>query len=218
MDFKDFEELSYKYFSTGGSKKLREKSKDVLTSKANQILNVLNEDDKVVDAGCGGNQFKTIFPNLVAFDMVDYGNQDFVSTILDAPIEKESQDAVLCFGVLHECPNEYHKPNIEKMLSWLKSNGQLIMKCKQRKVINKHPGMDLIAKPDVLNYQEYFDQGMWSKERIDQFTEELNLKINWIRPIKVSRKQQWFGNSDFESQYDDDIVFDGYVWSWGKNV
>ena len=116
MDFKDFEELSYKYFSTGGSKKLREKSKDVLTTKANQILNVLNEDDKVVDAGCGGNQFKGIFPNLVAFDMVDYGNQDFVSTILDAPIEEESQDAVLCFGVLHECPDEYHKPNIEKML------------------------------------------------------------------------------------------------------
>ena len=30
----------------------------------------------------------------------------------------------------NECPDEYHLPNIVKMLSWLKPDGQLIMKSK----------------------------------------------------------------------------------------
>ena len=219
---KDFEDLGKKYFSVPGHRRLRS-IKRVLTQEGihgreNSIVNLLDKHASIVDAGCGGNPFKTIFPNLIAFDMVDYGNQDFVCSILEAPIQENSQDVVLCFGVLHECPDEYHKPNIVKMLSWLKPDGQLIMKCKKTKVIKKHPGGG--KKRKILQeYGIYFDQGLWPQERINQFTNDLNLKINFIRPILITRKQQLNGDNNpiFNSKYADDIMFDGYVWSWSKN-
>ena len=98
--------------------------------------------------------------------------------------------------MLHECPNEYHLPNIEKMLSWLKPGGKLIMRCKAAPVLNKHPaGLDV--KSPVGVYRQYLDQGLWSKERINQFTKDLNLVIEWIHPV---------------------VLFEGYNWCWNKNV
>ena len=214
---KDFEDLGKKYFSVPMHRKLRS-IKRGLHERKNSTVNLLDKNASIVDAGCGGNPFKTIFPNLIAFDMVDYGNQDFVCSILEAPIEEGTQDVVLCFGVLHECPDEYHLPNIVKMLSWLKPNGQLIMKSKRTKVINKHPDMKIRRKV-VQEYEKYLTQGMWTEERINQFTNDLNLKINFLKPVLISRKQQWEeGNSIFDSKYDNDIMFDGYTWSWSKNA
>ena len=82
-------------------------------SKEHDIRAIFPLDANIVDAGCGVNPYRKYFSNLIGFDFIDYGNQDYVCKILDAPIELESQDGVLCLGVLHECPDEYHLTNIE---------------------------------------------------------------------------------------------------------
>ena len=220
--FKEFEEISRIYFSTNGSRELRRGSK-VHKNASNDFLYSLPKNANVVDAGCGSSYFKGIFPNLIAFDIVDYGNQDYVCSIMNAPIEEGSQDGVFCFGVLHECPDEYHLPNIEKMLSWLKPDGKLIMRCKSKIVKSKHPYMSPYTSKDANIMKEYFDQGLWPIERVNQFTQQLNLTLNWIEPKTITRKQrkqQWNSNpkKHFHSSHNNDIIFDGYIWSWNKNV
>ena len=219
---KEFEALQQEYMGLPGHKKLRsiirvdDKKKRNLP-KYSFIVDKFNLEDNIVDVGCGGSYFKGIFPNLIAFDMVDYGNQDYVCNIFDAPIPEGSQDGVFCFGVLHECPDEYHLPNIEKMLTWLKPNGQLVMRCKSKLVVNKHP----VQRHAIsILHEKYLDQGLWNRERIDQFTQQLNLKINWIKHRVVNRKQQWTNieGANFDPCYDNDIVFNGYIWSWSKSV
>ena len=219
IDFSDFEKKSRNYFNRRVSKLRRKNTKNAGWSNSLDFIKKIGENAKVVNAGCGDNTPFDQLTNLIAFDIVDYGNQNFVSSILDAPIEKESQDVVLCLGVLHECPNEYHLPNIEKMLSWLKPGGKLIMRCKAAPVLNKHPaGLDV--KSPVGVYRQYLDQGLWSKERINQFTKDLNLVIDWINPVVVYRSETRFGVvKDFGNTIsEDDIIFDGYSWSWNKNV
>ena len=212
---KEFEDLSKEYFNVPGHKKLRQAQ---LVSKKYAFVERkgFNKEDNIVDVGCGGNYFKSIFPNLIAFDLVDYGNQDYVCNIFDAPIPEGSQDGVFCFGVLHECPDEYHLPNIEKMLLWLKPNGQLVMRCKAQIVANKHRK----EREYDRRYNQYFNQGLWSRERIDQFTNILGLKLNWIIHRRTLRKDQRADvkGVNFDSSHDNDVMFNGYIWSWSKSV
>ena len=219
---KKYETISKEYFGVPRHRQLRQGQlqNNIGAEKYSFIVDKFNKEDNIVDVGCGGGYFKGIFPNLIAFDLVDYGNQDYVSNILDAPIPEGSQDGVFCFGVLHECPDEYHLPNIEKMLTWLKPNGQLVMRCKAQIVVNKHP-IQRYAITDL--YQKYNEQGMWSRERIDQFTNILNLKLNWVEHKVVTRKQQWAGarnnlevSDNSVAPYDSDVMFDGHLWSWSK--
>ena len=102
------------------------------------------------------------------------------------------------------------------MLTWLKPNGQLVMRCKAKLVTNKHRKERLYAR----KYNEYFDQGLWSRERIDQFTKELNLKLNWIKHRETLRKDQRSNvkRINFNSSHDNDVMFNGHIWSWSKNV
>ena len=211
---KEFEDLSREYFNEPGHKKLRQAQ--LVSKKYPFVVKKFNKEDNIVDVGCGGNYFKSIFPNLIAFDLVDYGNQDYVCNIFDAPIPEGSQDGVFCFGVLHECPDEYHLPNIEKMLSWLKPNGQLVMRCKAQLVVYKHRK----EREDARRDNQYLDQGLCSRERIYQFTKELNLKLNWIKHRETLRKDQRSNvkRINFNSSHDNDVMFNGHIWSWSKNV
>ena len=214
---KEFEDLSKEYFNVPGHKKLRQ-GQTGSVPKYSFVVDKFNKEDNIVDVGCGGSYFKSVFSNLIAFDIVDYGNQDYVCNILEAPIPEGSQDGVFCFGVLHECPDEYHLPNIEKMLTWLKPNGQLVMRCKSKPVTNKHYKERLYARK--RKYSAYSDQGLWSSERIDQFTKDLNLKLNWVKYRKTLRKDQRYNikGINLNSSHDNDVVFDGNIWSWSKSV
>ena len=68
--FKEFEEISRIYFSANGSRELRRGSK-IHKNTSNDFLYSLPKNANVVDAGCGPNAFRTIFPNLIAFDIVE---------------------------------------------------------------------------------------------------------------------------------------------------
>lgn len=224
-DFAEFEKDSLVYYAMPSSTSLRarhNKRNYIGTNNHKRILTELKKANYVVDAGCGGNNFKKWKPFIFAFDIIDYGNQDCVCSIMDAPIKELSQDAVLCLGVLHECPDDYHMPNIQKMLSWLKKDGKLIMRCKSKPSTNKHP--DIQNRRDgVKNFAKYFDQGMWPKARIEKFTKDLNLELEWIVDNMQTRKQKW-KKAELKPpgvdliQDGDEIVFEGYIWCWRKNV
>jgi hypothetical protein len=214
QQFKEFEEISKKYFSTNGSIKLRKEKQGRPHKLARySITDLLDKDANIVDAGCGSNMFRDIFPNLIGFDIVDFGNQDHVCNILEAPIQENSQDGILCLGVLHECPDEYHMPNIEKMVSWLKLGGKLIMRCKEVPVVEKHL---LSGRNGIMS--EYLDKGLWNTERIQAVGSQLNLTLEWKEKVIKSRAEQWRGDSPFSKERDNDIIFEGYVWCWRKNV
>ena len=218
--FKEFEEISKKYFSTTGSIKLRKEKQGKPHKLAGYtITDLLDKDANIVDAGCGSNMFRDIFPNLVGFDIVDFGNQNYVCNILEAPIQENSQDGVLCLGVLHECPDEYHVPNIEKMLSWIKPGGKLIMRCKEKPVTKKHL---LIGKAGHI-MTDYLNKGMWNVDKINQVGKHFNLTLEWKERIIKTRLDQWKSDSPFSipqatAKRDNDIIFEGYVWCWRKNV
>ena len=191
------------YFSTRDHKVMQRKIRN-MTALTSNIISTFDKEAKIIDAGCGGNQYQMHFPNLIAFDPVDYGNQHFVSSILDADIDQESQDGVLCLGVLHECPDDYIQANMEKMLSWIKPGGKLVMKHKATPLtytIN-HPYIDTLKA-----------QGMWDKEKIDEYTNMYNLKLNWIEPWRVTRQQQFYHTKDNPLE----LVIDGFIWCWEKN-
>ena len=81
----------------------------------------------VIDAGCGRNLYKDIIPNLQGFDIGDYEEADFQSTILDANFEKESADAVISQGVIHFYSKATIKKNIKQVVEWVKPGGKLCM-------------------------------------------------------------------------------------------
>tara|TARA_B100000941_G_C28485556_1_gene544773 strand:+ start:881 stop:1603 length:723 start_codon:yes stop_codon:yes gene_type:complete len=230
-EFAEFEHASLAYYSMPastsaraeqGRRNIHRNRNNRLRSNNRLIVKELKKANHVVDAGCGGNHFKQIKPNIFAFDIIDYGNQDCVCSIMDAPIKELSKDVVLSLGVLHECPDNYHMPNIQKMLSWLKKDGKLIMRCKSKPSTNKHPDIQN-RKQQVVNFAKYFDQGLWPKVRIEKFTKDLNLELEWIVDNIQTRKQKW-KHADFKPpgvdliQDGDEIVFEGYVWCWRKYV
>tara|TARA_B100002019_G_scaffold220933_1_gene193720 strand:- start:5467 stop:6108 length:642 start_codon:yes stop_codon:yes gene_type:complete len=204
QDFTEFDQSRLKFFQLPENlSRFSAKRNNAKISKEHDIREIFPLDANIVDAGCGVNPYKKYFPNLIGFDFVDYGNQDYVCKILDAPIELESQDGVLCLGVLHECPDDYHLPNIEKMLSWLRPGGLLIMRHK---------------KETEADYEERRKQhgfwigiGSWPRSRIDEFTNNLNVNLEWI--VEHSTKRTFKHNGQ-----DLKKTFDGHIWCWRKYV
>ena len=88
-----------------------------------------------------------------------------------------------------------YKPNIEKMLSWLKPNGLLIMRHK------KDSGDNLEERKKSLG--SWAGEGSWPRSRINEFTSAFNLKLEWIENHSATRNN---------------IKFDGHVWCWRKYV
>lgn len=198
--FEDFEVERKEFFSR--AKNIIRWGEDLKKTKGNYItknvdlLSLIDVDAKVVDAGCGGARFKKYFKNMIAFDMVDFGSdQDFVSTILEADIESNSQDAVLCLGVLHSCPQDYHLPNLEKLLSWLKVGGKLVM---------RHRSTPQMGQNRIIKYDWHL-QGHWTKEYIDDLTKKLNLELEFFKEDAVINKNEC---DDWETVHS--------VWVWKK--
>ncbi len=210
--FKEFENISRKYFKRRVY--LRRNEPSILGRVFQLVKENFNIEDKIVDAGCGSNMFKSVFPNLVGFDIVDYGNQNFTSSIFDADIEKESQDGVLCLGVLHECPEEYHLPNIEKLLSWIRPGGKLIMRCKEKPVAKKH----LLTGKTGHIMTDYLNKGLWNVDKINQVGKHFNLTLEWKERVIRTRIETWKGDSPFDKEHDNDIIFEGNIWCWRKDV
>ena len=73
-EFAEFEHASLAYYSMPASTsvKAKQRRRNRLTNNNKLIVEELKKANHAVDAGCGGNYFKSLFPNLFAFDIIDY--------------------------------------------------------------------------------------------------------------------------------------------------
>ena len=78
-EFKEFEYASLEYYSMPASTSVRSgqgrrnihRKGNLLRNNNQLIIEELKKANHAVDAGCGGNYFKPLFPNLFAFDIID---------------------------------------------------------------------------------------------------------------------------------------------------
>jgi len=120
----------------------------------------------VIDAGCGHNQFKNKIKNLVGFDVVDFPNADFVSSIQDAKFDKESADVILALGSIQFGSKEEVYEDVEKIVSWLKPTGYIVMRVLKDQVVLGPLG----NKPSLFRYY-------WSEKDIETLSTKYNLTV-----------------------------------------
>jgi hypothetical protein len=82
----------------------------------------------VIDVGCGRNYNKSNIKNLIGFDAMPYPEIDMHCTILEAPFESSSADAIIAYSVLQMLNEKYKIQCYEKVISWVKYNGLLEMR------------------------------------------------------------------------------------------
>lgn len=129
-------------------------------------VNALNP-TLVIDAGCGKNKHKPFIQNLVGFDASPYTHVDLNCSILDAPFEPESADAVLALGSIQYISREYILENIDRVISWVKPGGLIEM----RVMLHDQCSIDYHAVYDK-DAVRYF----WDDELRNEVTQKYDLE------------------------------------------
>jgi len=132
----------------------------------------------VVDAGCGHNKWKHKIKNLIGFDANPFPNIDFQSTILDAPIEVNSVDVLLCLGSIQFVNRDYVEKNLDKALSWVKTNGHIFMR-----VIKK---WDQYSENQLTS--TFKNNYFWEDTDIEYFSNKFNLEV--VGKVHTKQKQK----------------------------
>lgn len=173
---------------------------DWLIRGKQRIIDEVNamDTDLVIDAGCGRNVFKGKIKNLVGFDIVDFPNVDFVSSIQDAEFENESADVVLALGSVQFGNKTDVYEDVAKLVSWVKPGGMLIF----RNRTNSN------SVPDYAkNRQRFNHHYWWTKDDINFLSEKHNLSIiggPHIKEVPCGK----------ENEYTTLMLF----WKWQKNL
>lgn len=148
-----------------------------------QEINLLNP-TLVIDAGCGRNIHKEYIKNLVGFDASPFPEADYHFTILDATFETESADAVLCLGSVQFIDKDYIVKNMEKIISWVKPGGLLVMRV-------------VYADDFVTNYWKTYSPNslsmrcLWNDELRNYITKKHNLEykiVPWQYQSEIDEK------------------------------
>jgi trans-aconitate methyltransferase len=132
----------------------------------------------VVDVGCGKNKWKHKIKNLIGFDANPFPGIDFQSTILDAPIEPNSVDVLLCLGSIQFVDRNYVEENLSKVISWLKPGGYIFMR-----VIKKWDQYSDRQLTTIFK-NNYF----WSNEDLEYLGKKFNLEI--VGEVHTIQKQK----------------------------
>lgn len=120
----------------------------------------------VIDAGCGHNQFKGKVKNLVGFDILNFPNADFISSIQDADFKTQSADVVIALGSIQFGTKQEVYEDVGKIASWLKPSGYIVMRVLKDQVVLGPLG----NKPSLFRYY-------WSEEDIDILSTKYNLTV-----------------------------------------
>ena len=174
-----------------------------LTTRGQKIVDDINamDTDLVIDAGCGRNVFKGKIKNLVGFDIVDFPNVDFVSSIQDAEFENESADVVLALGSVQFGNKTDVYEDVAKLVSWVKPGGILIFR-------NRTDSNSVPYSAKNLRQRFKLDiQYWWTKDDVNFLSEKHNLSI--IGGPHIQERPCGRGN-EFITQ----MLF----WRWRKNV
>lgn len=121
--------------------------------------------DLVIDVGCGKNRFKGHINNLIGFDQSPFPFVDIISTIQDINFREESADVCLGLGSIQFGTRDEVIKDLEKVLSWIKPGGYLIMRTMNQWL---HPGRD---------YAHWDHQYRWTMEDIDELGKKYNLSL-----------------------------------------
>lgn len=121
----------------------------------------------VIDAGCGRNMYKEKIQNLIGFDSGDYQGVDFKSSILDANFDLESADVVMALGSVQFVSLKYIRKNLEKLVSWTRSGGYLIMRAtiKDENILKQ------------IRFNNLIKLVPWPDKFLEEMTKKLNLEI-----------------------------------------
>jgi SAM-dependent methyltransferase len=149
------------------------------------------EGSKVLDVGAGGCPHRKLFSHCQYFtqdfvqlsdnqiqDQLGYGRIDFVSDILDIPVESESFDAVLCTEVIEHVPDPISA--LREMSRILKPGGTLLISAPLQSGLHQEPFhfyggytkywyekfltennfVDLVIEPNGSLYTTHFSLGL----------------------------------------------------------
>lgn len=122
-------------------------------------VNNLNP-NKVLDVGCGYNQFKGRIKNLVGIDPFN-NNSDYMVDILEYNVD-EKYDVILVFGSINFNSFEDIDARIGKVVSLLTDGGRIYMRANPGIQHQKGPWVDVFA---------------WSFDVANQFAKKYNLQL-----------------------------------------
>lgn len=148
----------------------------------------------VIDAGCGHNVFKHKIKNLIGFDIVNFPNADFISSIQDAKFENESADVVIALGSVQFGTKQEVYSDMSKIISWVKPGGHIVMRAIKDQILFGPLG----NKPAKYRYY-------WTDDDINFLTEYHNLSV-----IKGPEVEETLGKNN-------EVRGHRLVWWWRKN-
>ena len=131
------------------------------------LVDVINKQNlkRVLDFGCGYNQFKGRIDNLVGID--PYNNcADYMVDILDFNVEPESFDHIIVLGSLNFNSKEDIESRFKRLVELLMPNGRMYLRA--------NPG---ILWPDG----PYVDIFPWSFEIAHEFAKTYNLSLETFK-------------------------------------
>jgi SAM-dependent methyltransferase len=118
-----------------------------------------NDEPKVLDVGCGTNEYKNIFSDLLGIDACNI-NADIKRPFLEVELEDESFDIVLALGSLHYISKEYVFENFDKVIKVLKPDGYILLRSR-----------------DAANVEDPDFHYTWSDDMVDEVVDKYNLAI-----------------------------------------
>jgi hypothetical protein len=125
---------------------------------------------KVLDVGCGYNQFKGRIKNLVGIDPFN-NNSDYMVDILEYNVD-EKYDVILVFGSINFNSFEDIDIRIAKTVSLLNDSGRIYMRANPGIQHEKGPWVDVFA---------------WSFDIANQFAKKYNLNLTTYKKDNNNR-------------------------------
>lgn len=165
-------------------------------------------DGVVIDAGCGNNIYKSLFPNIVGFDKHNHDNKpDLVCDFYTAPFKKETADLVLVLGSNQYRSKDLIRDNYKIAWSWVKPGGYLITRY----------ALENEAYLQALKLK--FNSGFDNPKRIalsEEWISELEKELGISKVIEFPAKWQTDISSMEHYNIANDLVKMHKVWN--KNV
>ena len=142
------------------------------------IKAVENAPAKIIDVGCGYNQYKQFNPDKLTGIDVANANADWIGDILNYKTDQIFQLAI-CFGCLHFYNFEWVKIRFEKVLTLLSPHAIIMMK----------------VNPNINDKQPLTFFKYWTWPLVEHFAEVYKLKIEdrkeWKNPNNGSKRLKW---------------------------
>jgi len=111
-------------YNTLWSNNSKSSAKHNIFSNAEILPTLINDNEHVIDCGCGNNPFKNKIKNLIAFDPSSSSNGDYISTIEEFEPSRKF-DVALCLGSIGFGNSELVDYQIAKVVSWLNQSARI---------------------------------------------------------------------------------------------